>query len=89
MLNCQLGLGESHSDWCFSEVLVAVKFSSLLILIGLALDPMCARAQLDGGNTYDNYTDFEACQDFLDGDQNIEKERGILTSVSAWTVGLS
>ena len=52
-----------------------MKFSSLLILIGLALDPICARAQLDGGNPYDNYTDFEACQDFLDGDQNIEKER--------------
>ena len=75
MLNCQLGLGESHNDWCFSEVLVAVKFSSLLILIGLALDPMCARAQLDGGNPCDKYTNFEACQDFLDGDQNIEKER--------------
>ena len=36
---------------------------------------MCARAQLDGGNPCDKYTDFEACQDFLDGDQNIEKER--------------
>ena len=52
MLNCQLGLGESHNDWCFSEVLVAVKFSSLFILIGLALDSMCARGQLDGGNPY-------------------------------------
>ena len=56
-------------------MLFAVKLSSLLILIGLALDPICARAQLDGGNPYDNYTDFEACQDFLDGDRNIEKER--------------
>ena len=82
-------MGKSYSDWCFSEMLVAVKFSSLLILIGLALDPMSARAQLDGGNPYDNYTDFEACQGFLDGVRTSRRNAGTLTSVSAWTVGLS
>ena len=63
------------SDQLTIQATVRKKFFWLLIVIGLALDPTCARAQLDGGNPYDNYTDFEACQDFLDGDQNIKDER--------------
>ena len=31
-------------------------------------------AQLDEGNLYDNYSYFEACQAFLDGDENISDE---------------
>ena len=53
-----------------------MKLSWLLIVIGLALDPMCAKAQYGcGAETYVNYTHFEACKDYLDGDQNIEDER--------------
>ena len=51
------------------------KFFWLLLALGLSVDPTTAWAQFDGGNPYDNYTDFEACHDFLDGDQNIEDER--------------
>ena len=35
-----------------------------------------AKAQYGcGAETYVNYTHFEACKDYLDGDQNIEDER--------------
>ncbi len=34
-----------------------------------------AKAQDEPGGLYDNYTHFEACHDYLDGDQNIEDER--------------
>ena len=57
-------------------MVAALKLSWLLIVIGLAMDPMCAKAQYGcGADPYINYTHFEACHDFLDGDQNIEKER--------------
>ena len=51
------------------------KFFWLLLALGLGLAPTTARAQFDSGGIYDNYTEFEACHDFLDGDQNIEDER--------------
>ena len=47
----------------------------LLIVLGLVLDPTGAKAQFDSGGLYENYTDFEACHYFLDGDQNIKEER--------------
>jgi len=56
--------------------MVAVKLSWLLIVIGLALNPLGARAQYGcGADHYVNYTHFEACQAFLDGDRDIKKER--------------
>ena len=56
--------------------MVAVKLSWLLIVIGMALNPLGARAQYGcGADPYANYTYFEACHAFLDGDQNIEDER--------------
>ena len=56
--------------------MVTVKLSWLLIVIGLALIPLGARAQYGcGADPYANYTYFEACHAFLDGDQNIEGER--------------
>ena len=42
--------------------------------LGLGLDPTGITAQLNDGCIYDNYSDFEACNDFLAGDQNIEDE---------------
>jgi len=37
---------------------------------------MRAKAQYGcGADPYLNYTHFETCHDFLDGDQNIEEER--------------
>ena len=47
----------------------------LLIVLGLVLDPTVAKAQFDSGGLYENYTDFEACHNFQDGDQNIKDER--------------
>ena len=51
------------------------KFFWLLFVIGLGLDPTAAGAQLNNGGLYDNYTEFDACKDFRDGDKNIEEER--------------
>ena len=51
-----------------------MNLSWLLIVLGLAIDPTGAKAQLDDGAIYDNYTDYEACNAFLDGDENIEEE---------------
>ena len=51
-----------------------MNLSWLLIVLGLAIDPTGAKAQLDDGGIYDNYTDDEACQVFLDGDETIEQE---------------
>ena len=51
-----------------------MNLSWLLIVLGLAIDPTSAKAQLDDGGIYDNYTDYEACNAFLSGDQNIEEE---------------
>ena len=52
------------------------KFFWLLLALGLGLVPTAAKAH-DGPGTdpYANYTHFEACHAFLDGDQNIEDER--------------
>ena len=52
------------------------KFFWLLLALGLGLVPTAAKAD-DGPSTdlYANYTHFEACHAFLDGDQNIEDER--------------
>ena len=66
-----------------------MNFTALLIVLGLGLDPTCITAQLNDGGIYDNYSDFEACNDFLAGDQNIEDERWDMTSANAWTVSLS
>ncbi len=56
--------------------MVVKKFFWLLLVLGLVLDPTAAKAQYGcGSDPYVNYTHFEACQDFLDGDQNIEEER--------------
>ena len=52
------------------------KFFWLLLAIGLGVDPTAAKAQYGyGTDPYANYTHFEACHAFLDGDQNIEDER--------------
>ena len=51
-----------------------MNLSWLLIVLGLAIDPTGAKAQLDDGGIYDKYTDDEACQAFLDGDETIEQE---------------
>jgi len=53
----------------------SLNFTALLIVLGLGLDPTGISAQLNDGGIYDNYSDFEACNDFLAGDQNIEDER--------------
>ena len=66
-----------------------MNFTALLIVLGLGLDPTGITAQLNDGGIYDNYPDFEACNDFLAGDQNIEDERWDMTSANAWTVSLS
>ena len=50
-------------------------FFWLLLALGLGLNPTAAKAQDEPGGLYDNYTHFEACKDFLDGDQMIEDER--------------
>ena len=47
----------------------------LLIVLGLAIDPIGSKAQLDDGGLYDNYTDYEACKAYLGGDQRIQDER--------------
>jgi len=55
---------------------VRKKFFWLLLAIGLGVDPTAAKAQYGcGADPYANYTYFEACHAFLDGDQNIEDER--------------
>jgi len=55
---------------------VEKKFFWLLLVLGLLFDPTAAKAQYGcGAETYVNYTYFEACQAFLDGDQDIEMER--------------
>ena len=48
----------------------------LLLALGLSVNPTAAKAQ-DGpsNDLYANYTYFEACHAFLDGDQMIEDER--------------
>ena len=51
-----------------------MNLSWLLIVLGLAIDPTGAKAQLDDGGIYGNCIDDEACQAFLDGDENIEQE---------------
>ena len=43
-----------------------MNFTALLIVLGLGLDPTGITAQLNDGGIYDNYSDFEACNDFLD-----------------------
>ena len=52
------------------------KFFWRLLALGLVLNPTDAKAQ-DGvsNDLYANYTYFEACHAFLDGDQMIEDER--------------
>ena len=53
-------------------------WSRSLALLGfiVALMTSTAKAQYGcGADPYINYTHFEACHDFLDGDQNIEEER--------------
>ena len=52
-----------------------MRFYWLLILFGMTLCSTGVVAQFDDGGLYDNYTDFQACQDYLDGDENIEGER--------------
>ena len=44
------------------------KFFWLLLALGLGLDPTAAKAQDWPGGLYDNYTHFEACHAFMDGD---------------------
>ena len=52
------------------------KFFWLLLALGLGLNPTDAKAQDGASNDlYANYTYFEACHAFLDGDQMIEDER--------------
>ena len=52
------------------------KFFWLLLALGLGLNPTDAKAQDGASNDlYANYTYFEACHAFLDGDQMIEEER--------------
>ena len=52
-----------------------MRYYWLLILFGMTLCSTGVVAQFDDGGLYDNYTDFQACQDYLDGDENIEGER--------------
>jgi len=55
---------------------VSKKFFWLLLALGLGLNPTDAKAQDGASNDlYANYTYFEACHAFLDGDQMIEDER--------------
>mgnify|MGYP001469979610 CR=1 FL=1 len=57
-------------------MVVVKKFFWLVLVLGLILDSTAGKAQYGcGADPYVNYTYFEACQDFLDGDQNIENER--------------
>ena len=44
-----------------------MNFTALLIVLGLGLDPTGITTQLNDGGIYDNYSDFEACKDFLTG----------------------
>ena len=50
-----------------------MKHFGLLITL-ISINSIAAVAHLDQGNLYDNYSDFEACQAFLDGDNNIAAE---------------
>ena len=50
-----------------------MKHFGLLITL-ISINSFAALAHLDQGNLYDNYSDFEACQAFLDGDNNIAAE---------------
>ena len=52
-----------------------MNFPWLLIVLGLGIDPIGSKAQLDDGGLYDNYTDHEACMVYLGGDKKIEEER--------------
>ena len=57
-------------------MVIPLKLSWMLIAIGLTLNPLGAKAQYGcGADPYVNYTHFEACHEFLGGDQDIEKER--------------
>ena len=53
-----------------------LNFTALLIVLGLGLDPAGAVAGVfDDGGFYESFTDFEACNEFLIGDKDIEEER--------------
>jgi len=47
----------------------------LLIVLGLGIDPIGSKAQLDDGCLCNNYTDHEVCMAYLGGDKKIEEER--------------
>lgn len=73
--------------WCNGFLLVRAKaateqplkitMKAVLGLLGfmVVLMSSTAKAQDKPGGLYGNYTHFEACKDFLDGDQMIEDER--------------
>ncbi len=52
-----------------------MNFPWLLIVLGLGIDPIGSKAQLEDGGLYDNYTNHEACMASLGGDKKIEEER--------------
>ena len=52
-----------------------MNFPWLLIVLGLGIDPISSKAQLEDGELYDNYTNHEACMASLGGEKKIEEER--------------
>ena len=52
-----------------------MNFPWLLIVLGLGIDPIGSKAQLEDGGLYDNYTNHETCMASLGGDKKIEEER--------------
>ena len=52
-----------------------MNFPWLLIVLGLGIDPIGSKAQLEDGGLYDNYINHEACMADLGVDKKIEEER--------------
>ena len=59
-----------------------MNFPWLLIVLGLGIDPIGSKAQLEDGGLYDNYTNHEACMDSLGGEKRIEEERWVIDFAS-------
>jgi len=55
-----------------------MNFPWLLIVLGLGIDPIGSKAQLEDGGLYDNYTNHEACMASLGGEKRIEEERCVI-----------
>tara|TARA_B100000925_G_C21851683_1_gene406045 strand:- start:189 stop:395 length:207 start_codon:yes stop_codon:yes gene_type:complete len=51
-----------------------MNFPWLLIVLGLGIDPVGSKTQLDDGCLYNNYFDHQAYMAYLGGDKKIEED---------------